>query len=335
MPFADTSFAAADPQLVAAAQSLLWAGLALNTRNTYGTATRSYLKFTELYPSAISTPFPATDTAVCMWLTHLHRCNLKFTTIRVYLCGLKSHHTDLDLECTFPRSHLVQRLYRGIKRVQGVSATVKPRFPMTFEVLRELDRCVLLCDEWRTDSAVRLMRAVMWVAAAGLFRIGELVVESKSAKPNAIDRLLCVRDLKVVQLQPLVMSIHLRASKTDVFRHEVDVNLYNATALSALSTYLTTRPHPLTPGSPLFCLSDGSPLTRKQLLATATGLLQRAGIDTSTYSGLSFRRGGATSLSAAGIQDNMLKTLGRWLGWSYTRYIETSVQTMVDATRNL
>jgi hypothetical protein len=321
--------------LVAAAQSLLWSGLAINTRNTYGTGTRSYLTFTELYPTAIPTPFPASDTGVCMWLTHLHRSNLKFTTIRVYLCALKSHHTDLDLECTFPRSHLVQRLYRGIKRVQGVSGNIKPRFPMTFAVLRELDRTVFPSTLLATDAFARLVRAVMWVASAGLFRIGELVVENKSAKPNAIDRLLCVRDLKVAQLQPLVMSIHLRASKTDVFRHEVDVNIYNATALAALSTYLNARPTPLTPGSALFCTADGHPLTRKQLLSTAAALLQRAGINTSQYSGISFRRGGATSLSSAGIQDHMLKTLGRWLGWSYTRYIETPIQSMVDATRNL
>lgn len=296
--------------MVAAAQSLLWSGLAINTRNTYDTATRSYLKFAQLYPTALPNPFPATDTAVCMWLTHLHRSNLKFTTIRVYLCGLKSHHSDLDLECTFHRSQLVQRLFRGIKRVQGVGATVKPRFPMTFAVLRELD-VILLSPSYSSNSFARLIRAVMWVAAAGLFRIGELVVESKSAEPNAIDRLLCVRDLKVVQFQPLVMSIHLRASKTDVFRHEVDVNIYNRTALSALSTYLTTRPHPRTPGSPLFCLADGSPLTRKLLLSTATAMLQRAGIDTSSHSGLSFRRGGATSYAAAGLQDSTLKTLGR------------------------
>ncbi len=77
---------------------------------------------------------------------------------------------------------------------------------------------------------------------------------------------MCVRDLRVLQFEPLVMAIHLRASKTDVFRREVDVKICNSTALSALTDYISARTVPLTPDSPLFCTDDGRPLTRSLLL---------------------------------------------------------------------
>ncbi len=321
--------------MVADARSLLWSGLAVNTRNTYSTGTRSYLNFISRFPFALDSPLPATDTAVCMWLTHLHRSGLKFTSIRVYMFGLKSHHTDLDIQCSFPHSQLVARLYRGIKRVQGSAENVTPRFAVTFDVLRELDRRVLLTRAYAHDSFSRLLRAVMWVAAAGLFRVGEVVVDRANAQANAIDRLVCVRDLRVLQLKPLVVAIHLRASKTDVFRHEVDVKVCNSTAVQALFTYLQHRPTPITPDSPLFATDDGRPLTRKHLLSSVTALFAMAQIDTSGHAGVSFRRGGATSLAAAGVPDHLVKLLGRWLGWSYTRYIETSIQTLVDITGSL
>jgi len=148
-----------------------------------------------------------------------------------------------------------------------------------------------------------------WVAAAGLFRVGEVVVDRANAQANAIDRLVCVRDLRVLQLKPLVVAIHLRASKTDVFRHGVDVKVCNSTAVQALFTYLQHRPTPITPDSPLFATDDCRPLTRKHLLSSVTALLAMAQIDTSGHAGVSFRRGGATSLAAAGVPDHLVKLL--------------------------
>lgn len=271
---------------------------------------------------------PATVDITCLWLAHLHGNNILFSTIRNYLCALRSAHTDLALECSIGSSKLIERVYRGIKRTQGEAASIRPRFPVTFEVLRAIDPLFILS---RADH--RLFRAAMWTATAGLFRIGELVVDSASNPEH--QRLLLVRDLREAQMDPPVVTIHLKRSKTDVFRKEVDVKIANLTAIDALDSYLAERKLSLANDQPLFAFDDGTPLTRSKLLAIATSMIKSAGIDMSKYSGLSFRRGGATSLSAAGTSDRLVKIIGRWKGWSYARYIETPIKQIIDASANL
>eukprot|EP00731_Ephydatia_muelleri_P020051 Em0012g876a len=49
--------------------------------------------------------------------------------------------------------------------------------------------------------------------------------------------------------------------------------------------------------------------------------LTKAGIDRSSYAGHSFRIGAATSAAAAGVEDSMIQTLGRWKSSAYLVYV--------------
>ncbi len=60
---------------------------------------------------------------------------------------------------------------------------------------------------------------------------------------------------------------------------------------------------------PLFIFSDGTPLTQAQFVENVKTALEAAGVDSSPYSGHSFRSGAATK---RGIGDATIKTLGRW-----------------------
>ena len=51
--------------------------------------------------------------------------------------------------------------------------------------------------------------------------------------------------------------------------------------------------------------------------------LSAAGLDTSGYSGHSFRIGSATSAARVGLEDSLIKSLGRWESSAYQRYIRT------------
>ena len=56
--------------------------------------------------------------------------------------------------------------------------------------------------------------------------------------------------------------------------------------------------------------------------------LQNAGISPAGYSGHSFRIGAATTAAQAGLEDSVVKTLGRWESAAYQQYIQTPRETL-------
>ena len=112
-------------------------------------------------------------------------------------------------------------------------------------------------------------------------------------------------------------------SKTDPFRMGVTIFLGKTDSdtcpAAALLSYLAKRG--LAPG-PLFRFDDGRPLTRLALVSEVRAALTVAGIEPAPYSGHSFRIGAATSAAAAGIEDAVIKTLGRWRSDAYQTYVK-------------
>lgn len=47
------------------------------------------------------------------------------------------------------------------------------------------------------------------------------------------------------------------------------------------------------------------------------------GVDGKNYSGHSFRIGAATTAAAVGVEDSMIKMMGRWQSSAYQTYIRT------------
>ena len=79
--------------------------------------------------------------------------------------------------------------------------------------------------------------------------------------------------------------------------------------MAALLDYLCVRG----PGEgPLFRFEDGRPLTRPRLVAAMRLALEKAGINQTDYCSHSFRIGAATTAAEKGIEDSVIKTLGRW-----------------------
>ena len=50
--------------------------------------------------------------------------------------------------------------------------------------------------------------------------------------------------------------------------------------------------------------------------------LEKAGVDQSKYWGHSFRIGVATTAAAKGVEDCIIKTLGRWESLAYLQYMK-------------
>jgi len=72
---------------------------------------------------------------------------------------------------------------------------------------------------------------------------------------------------------------------------------------------------------PFFQLSNGEPLTRELLAKHLRGVLQKVGVDASKFAGHSFRIGAATTASAMGVEDSLIKTLGLWKSSAYLLYV--------------
>ena len=78
--------------------------------------------------------------------------------------------------------------------------------------------------------------------------------------------------------------------------------------VAALLGYLSVRGSQ--PG-PLFLFEDGWFLTRGHFIDAVWTALNSAGVDQQKYCGHSFRIGAATIAAARGIEDSVIKTLGR------------------------
>ena len=280
----------------------------------YQSAQRRYIDFCQLDDrlSPEGALLPA-DEQTLMRFAMMLADSLNHSSIKVYLSAVRSLHIDHRLADPLLNCLQLQRLLRGIKRVQG-SPTPK-HLPITIDVLVVIKHSLDLSSQ---------DHIILWAACClgffGFLHAGEFTSNSPF-DPNVH---LGVSDVQADTLQdPTCFQIHIKCSKTDPFR--VGCNIYIGRGSNvvcpvvALGNFLAVRG--LSPG-PLFCFADGRTLTRQLLSSNVQSLLRSAGYS-GHYSGHSFRIGAATTAASRGLPDHLIKTLGRWSSDAYQRYIRT------------
>ena len=135
---------------------------------------------------------------------------------------------------------------------------------------------------------------------------------------------LCLSDISVDNpASPSVIKVRIKQSKTDPFRKGIDLYVGKTNSdlclVTAILGYLLSRGN--TPG-PLFTYQDGSFLTRERLTRALREALAKAGLDASKYCSHSFRIGAASTAAAKGLEDSVIKTLGRWRSLAYLEYVK-------------
>ena len=221
---------------------------------------------------------------------------------------------------------------KGIKKAESENPSTRSlvRLPITPSILLGLKR------EWE-KGPITEDRLMIWAACTlaffGFLRIGEMTVSDGSSYDPQVH--LSVDDITFDHSSaPTVMFINIKASKTDPFRKGVSLSLGRTyrpfCPVAAMAAYLQASGSE--PG-PAFCFKNGEPLTRKKFVTQLKTGLEAAGIDYKKYNSHSFRIGAATTAAAKGIEDSIIKTLGRWESSTYLRYVKIPREQLISYTR--
>ena len=229
---------------------------------------------------------------------------------------------------------LLEYTLRGVKLRQAKKQTTRPRtrLPMTPSLMKKLR------SSWEKDSQSHnniMLWAACCMAFFGFLRAGEITVPS--LKEYDPDGHLSAGDVALdSQTDPTVVRVHIKESKTDPFRKGVYVYLGRTEnelcPVAAISAFLVVRG---TETGPFFRFASGAPLSRELFVRRVREALEPWGIDEKKYSGHSFRIGAATAAAAAGVEDSLIKTLGRWESSAYQTYVRVPRDQLASISKRL
>ena len=191
---------------------------------------------------------------------------------------------------------------------------------------------------WEGSASERdtvMLWAACYLAFFGFLRAGEMTLPSDTAYDPSVH--LNLSDISVDnQSRPTVMRVTINQSKTDPFREGVNLFLGRTSSdlcpIVAMLNYLLVRG--LWEG-PLFKYKDGPYLTRQRFVVAVREALERAGLEQAKYCGHSFRIRAATTVAAKGMEDSLIKTLGRWRSLAYLDYIRLPRDQLANYSRVL
>lgn len=316
----------------------LYHGLAASTRKTYQSGINSYFRFLDSHPqykhpngSGIPAPLPA----LLEWCASLGGDH-KPATIKAYITHVRSAHLEEDVSDEHTHSPVLQRLIRGIARAHDTTPKIV-RLPITADMLRQ----VLLGLPSASGRNGAVLRAACTLAFAAFLRCGEFTVPSASSDFSAALH-LTPRSIQWFPSfeSPTHFTLRIPASKTDPFRLGVTVLVAAAPPgsptcpVTAMHHLFTAFP-PTLVVQPLFELQNGKALHREYFIQAVKKALTSQGVDSSKYSGHSFRKGAASSASEVGISEADIQLLGRWRSNAVKLYVQVSAPRLLSLSSSL
>ena len=308
-------------------QDLFTAGLAASTRRAYQSGSNRYGKFCQ---GASLTPYPATEEGLLLFIAHLHEAKLAHGTIKSYLAAIR--YEQIRRGWDNPQIHSMPWVEYVLKGVKATPVSSRRRLPITPAILLAMKRV------WQAEANGRNAK-MLWAACClcfcGFLRSGEITCPTEDSFDPRSN--LSIANVKVDNRHtPTAIQVTIKSLKTDPFRQVGDLHIGVATGppcpVAAVLSYMVARGN--TPG-PLFIWEDGRCLTRERFVAGVRAALEAAGYVANDYAGHSFRIGAATTAAQCGIQDYLIKTLGRWESSAYTRYIRTSPEVLRGVAKTL
>lgn len=315
---------ASNPGLLTLANDTLASGLAASTRRTYGSAWKKFVGWAVAHSNRkFISILPASEVTIAMFVIY-ESAFVGYSSIRTALAAIRSAHIEAGFHSPLQNAPLLERVVRSIKRSSS-HAPRKMRRPITTYLLSLL-KPLLDLEGSHNDRC-------FWSAATagvfGLLRAGEFLSRSKSVI------VLKMRNFSWATVGRSHAIVRLEVSKTDIFREGVDIHLFRNMSrvcpIDAMESYLLQSRVLLTSDGSLFRLEDGSTLTRAWMISKMRSLLSRLSLPAASYSGISFRKGGAMSLHLAGVPTRTIKAMGRWRSDCYRLYIAHSDMDLFEA----
>ena len=265
--------------------------------------------------------WPITEDNLVLFSTHMSR-RVRYSTIQSYLSGIRftaiMHHQPFSIIGMDSLYYVL----RGIRRSDARHRT--PRAPITTLHL------IRIHTHLQTAILAPRDKALYWAACTlaffGLLRVSEYT----SPKTSEYDpsRHLLLTDITIRQGN---IYVFIKSSKTDPFREGCTIMIGSTSSI--LCAVKAIKRFRLLRGSrfgPLFTFRDGTYLTRLRLVTFLRDIFTDVNINTH-----SFRIGGASALSSAGISDAQIKILGRWNSNCFTRYLRLSSTFVTETAQRM
>ena len=277
--------------------------------------------------------YPTSERSLLLFVAYLFTENLAPSTIKTYLAAVRYEQIGRGLgDPCMAQMPQLEYAIKGAKRLSKCKK--RNRLPITPRILAQLKNYWSSKKEHGNRDCMMLWGACC-LCFFGFLRSGEVVAPTESSYDP--DTTLCYNDVRIDnRSKPSFMQVVIKASKTDPFRQGVSVYIGTTNSqlcpVAAVIGFMVERGNS---SGPLFTWSNGHYLTRDRFVLEVRKALSAVGIKAEDYAGHSFRIGAATTAAEKGVQDSLIKTLGRWQSSAYTLYIKTPQQVLCNVARTL
>jgi hypothetical protein len=276
------------------------------------------MDFVEAAQLPLSNAFPPSGPMLIGFVTWLFCLQeLSYATCKKYLSSVRSGCVDVGADLSGFKSPRLERVMRAIRKLDR-GARRAPRLPITVWILDKIfarmghDQSLQWC----------MAKAAMAIGVYGLMRAGSFV--HKSVEANILMR-------GDVTWSSDRATIHLRQSKTDIYRRGVDVHIFKTggtTCPFAALKAAWNRAPDKSPQAALLQSSMGLPYTYATLMKEIRLHMDTLGYSSTSFGTHSLRIGGATTLALLGVPAHIIRTIGRWRSLSYQLYTRVDIPTL-------
>jgi hypothetical protein len=293
---------------------------AKGTYSNLRTQFRCYLSFCVYFER---NPLPADIHTICGFAQFLSR-SLKPPSIRNYLSGVKLLHIFTGHEYPFTDSFHLHLTIRGIERIHQY--VPRRAIPITVRILSLVQSLSHTFSSLHSSVFACGLLLFFTLARAGS------ILPSSTRTPSS--QFLTKQRINFSKEGLLITLIHTKNIQFGRRRLHIPLIRTNS-SLCPVNAYLASQSfHLSTQCVPAFVYTDGHQikwLTKAIFLDTFRSLLHQAGVpDAKSYTGHSFRRGGASWAFQSGIPGELIQVVGDWASDAYKRYIEFTMDNKIN-----